>query len=93
MDSDLQDRIDRLEALVAIQAADISSLVAVLSECHAVLQPHLPDMPDPAERFLAWRRTYLHGLLEQIETHDPARAARIQALIDQNTPRFPFDYE
>jgi hypothetical protein len=92
-----EDQILRLQALSAIQTADVSSLLNLLSEFRAVLIQSLPELserlPEIGERFLQLRKELLHAGLEQLENTNPELAAHIQKQIDDTSTLFPFDYD
>ena len=82
----------RLQALCAIQTADISSLL----KCVQVIGQHLrlldPGLPDLNAQFLTERKMLLHNQLENLEKTNPALAARMQDAIDKSCWLYPFDY-
>ena len=78
MNTELIEKIDRIQALLAIQSADTSSVVHLLQEYYAVLGHLFPTLPNPSERFLELRREFLHHSLESIEVSNPSLAARLQ---------------
>jgi len=88
----MNDETQRQRALNLIQAADVSSLLAVLQAVVRAARPHVPQLPDVSELFLAQRKELLHRMLERLETKDPAMAAALQSLIDDSCTEFPFDY-
>ena len=83
----------RLKALLLVQAADVSSLLATIRAVGAAVRKDHPDLVDVDASFLSLRKQYLHGLLEDYEDTDPAFAARLQQVIDESSKNFPFDYE
>ena len=89
----LQNQLDRIEALLKIQVADTSALLFLLGD----LTENLPDgekkRKEMEEMFLKIRKKFLHSQLEHLENTQPEKAARIQELIDKSCNLFPFDYE
>jgi hypothetical protein len=93
----LEHEILRLKALLAVQSADVSSLVAVVRICRLASsldhQEQPPAQLDTDELFLRGRRKHLHAMLEHLEDRNPAFAAQLQAEIDRSSKLFPFVYE
>lgn len=94
---DLEQEILRLKALMAVQSADVSSLVDVVRIFRIVASQSQQEQPlaqlDTDELFLHGRRKHLHAMLEHLENRNPALAAQIQSEIDRSCKLFPFDYE
>lgn len=97
-DDELEERLLRLEALAMIQSADTSSLLEVVARAHSEAagkdspQARAAAYAAANDVFLNLRKRFLHKQLEAIETKDPAKAARLQELIDKSCDSFPFDY-
>jgi hypothetical protein len=91
--SELSDRLLWMEAGWRIQTAEASALLRVLMDYQKHLSTQVPELPDPLQRFLAYRKENLHFQLEAIEDSDPPHAARLQQMIDENCVTFPFNYE
>jgi hypothetical protein len=91
-----EDQILQLQAVTVMQTADVSSLLSLLIQIHAVLLDHVPQlhgkMPEVAETFLKRRKQLLHAQLEKLEETSPGLAARIQQQIDSMPMQYPFDY-
>lgn len=95
-----QNRIDRLDATLRIQAAETSALFVCVSELSSrldELKKRIPDADlqdfDVRQRFLGLRKTILLSSLEVLEDSDPAKAARLNEIIDCSCDNFPFDYD
>jgi hypothetical protein len=97
LNAPLDDELMRLKALDAIQSADVSSLLNLLSELREALLLHLPQLsaqfPEVGERFLQLRKQFLHAQLEHIERSTPSLAAQLQQTIDEYCKHYPFDYD
>jgi hypothetical protein len=89
----MADPLERLQALSAIQTADVSALLALVQQLATIVRREHPDTPDVTALFLQTRKELLHRYLEAVETRDPALAARMQELIDTSCTRFPLGYE
>jgi hypothetical protein len=89
----LSKKLLRMEAGWRLQTADASALLRVLMDYHKHLSTQVRGLPDPLQRFLVYRKENLHSQLEAIEDSNPAHAARLQEVIDDNCVDFPFDYE
>ena len=87
------EQIQRLQALSAVQTADISSLLLLVERLSQIVRRDHPDTPVATEMFLAIRKPLLQQQLEQMETQNPALAARLQELIDKSSTIYPYDYE
>ena len=79
----MNDDLLSLKAVLLIQAADISSLLAAISRAD----------PLAVEIFLARRKELLHETLESYEDSDPAFAAKLQETIDRYSQNYPFYYD
>jgi len=92
-----EDQLLRLQAIAAMQIADVSSLLNLLSEMRATLVESLPQLrgqvPEVGERFLQLRKQLLYAQLEKLEETNPALAARIQKQINDAPMQYPFDYD
>jgi hypothetical protein len=89
----MEHRILNLQALLLVQAADISSVLEVVQLFEAAVRPQYPDLPDLGQEFLKRRKATLHALLESYEDSNPGFAARLQQCIDASPKIYPFDYE
>jgi len=76
-----------------VQAADVTSLLEAVQRLGAVIRREHPELPDVTTEFLIARKKFLHALLEDEETKNPALAAKIQQLIDGSCKNEPFDYD
>lgn len=88
-----KEQIDRLLALAEVQTADIHSLLSVVTQLAEIVRRDHADTPDVGALHLRFRKHLLQAQLEAIEQIDPARAARLQRLIDDAATIYPYDYE
>lgn len=88
-----KEQIERLLALAEIQTADVNSLLIILTRLAETVRRGHTDAPDVPELHLKIRKHFLQKQLEAMETIDPARAARLQQLIEQSATIYPYDYE
>jgi hypothetical protein len=93
MESDIQNQIDRMNALLFLSAADISALVATLQGLADSCRAAGVQVPDVSEDWLERRKQIAQTTLESLEFSNPAYAARIQELIDDNCTNYPFGYD
>jgi len=89
---ELTKKLLRIEAAWRTQAAEVSALLRVMMDYQKLLSTHFSELPDPLQRFLVYRKEYLHSQLEEIEDSNPAHAGRLQQVIDETCIKFPFDY-
>jgi hypothetical protein len=88
-----KEQLERLQALSAVQTADINAVFLLVSRLAEIVRRNHPDTPDMSDTFLKVRKHFLQQHLESIETSNPALAARLQQLIDQSCTIFPPTYE
>lgn len=88
-----EEEILKLKALTLVQAADISALLGTICILRDALRKHHPLLPDVSQSFLTTRREIVHRELEDLETKNPALAAKVQQMIDKSSTNYPFDYE
>jgi hypothetical protein len=92
-EEEIEKRLLKIEAVHAIQTADVGALLALLGEIHKNLLATFPDLPVPDDRFLYWRKKLLHFCLETLEQTNPEYAAKLQQAIDESSVNYPFDYD
>lgn len=93
MDSDIQNQIDRMKALLFLSSADISALVSTLQCLADSCRAAGVQVPDVSEDWLERRKQIAQKALESLEISNPAYAAKIQELIDDNCTNYPFCYD
>jgi hypothetical protein len=84
--SSLENEVVELQTLTTLLSAEVAALQSLLSLLH-------PEHDGIGEIFLQIRKQKTQQLLEQLENTNPARAARIQRLLDAGCTHLPIDYE
>ncbi len=82
-----------MKALHAIHSADVSALLTLFAEYHAILSKQFPQLPAAGERFLQLRKTFVQTQLELLEESSPGLAGKLQETLDEYCKLYPFGYE
>ena len=93
MNAPLDEELIRLKALGILQSATVHSLLLLVAAHDEVLRRVAPEIGDFAQRFLATQRDAIHIQLERIEQSNPALAATLQQIVDEECKSFPSDYQ
>jgi len=63
----MQDEIERLQALSAVQTADINALYLLVNKLAEILRRDHPDTPDLTDLFLRFRKAQLLNLGRRVQ--------------------------
>lgn len=87
------ERLDRLEAKLYVQAAEAIALRYLLSCVYKIVGETEEQKQICDSLFSRLRNKSLRNILEKLETREPAKAARILAILQEPSLNFPVDYD
>lgn len=87
------ERVDRLEAMCRLQAAEVFALQGVVATLGGLLLRKTGETFDTAGEFVKLRRLFVHAQLEGLERTRPGLAARLQEMLEQACKTFPVGYD